>query len=58
MFLNLKKYFEFVYFPPFYDPEHQIYTFLVDFVSKSKISEKQTNYQNKKLELQNIKTFL
>ena len=26
-FLNLKKKFEFVYFPPFYDPQHQFWRF-------------------------------
>jgi hypothetical protein len=42
--LNIKKYLEVVYFPPFYDPKHQIWAFSL-FGSKSKISGKQTKHE-------------
>ena len=34
-----KKYIEFVYLPPFYDPQHQIWAFLVDLVQNRKFLE-------------------
>ena len=46
-FLNLKKKIEFVYFPPFYDPQHQFWAFLVDLVQNRKFLEnRQTMKKN------------
>jgi hypothetical protein len=46
-FWNFKKYFEFVYFPPFYNPQHKNWSFLVDFVQNRKFLENRQTMKKK-----------